>query len=35
VLDASKSPMAPVHVLRWYDDAWSESVIAPPGVVGR
>jgi general secretion pathway protein K len=20
-----------VHVLRWYDDAWSESAIAPPG----
>jgi hypothetical protein len=21
----------PVHVLRWYDDAWSESAITPPG----
>ncbi len=21
----------PVHVLRWYDDAWSESAILPPG----
>lgn len=21
----------PVHILRWYDDAWSESAIAPPG----
>jgi general secretion pathway protein K len=21
----------PVHVLRWYDDAWSESAISPPG----
>ena len=23
----------PIHVLRWYDDAWSESAIAPPGPV--
>ena len=21
----------PVHILRWYDDAWSESAISPPG----
>ncbi len=21
----------PVHILRWYDDAWSESAVAPPG----
>jgi general secretion pathway protein K len=21
----------PVHILRWYDDAWSESAITPPG----
>ena len=21
----------PVHVLRWYDDAWSESAVLPPG----
>jgi hypothetical protein len=21
----------PLHVLRWYDDAWSQSEIAPPG----
>jgi hypothetical protein len=21
----------PVHILRWYDDAWSESAIAPTG----
>lgn len=23
----------PVHILRWYDDAWSESAITPPGPV--
>ncbi len=23
--------MAPVHVLRWYDDAWSQAAILPPG----
>jgi hypothetical protein len=23
----------PIHVLRWYDDAWSESAILPPGSV--
>jgi general secretion pathway protein K len=22
----------PIHVLRWYDDAWSESAVLPPGV---
>jgi hypothetical protein len=22
-------PYAPVHVLRWYDDAWSQSVVLP------
>src|SRR5487761_2640637 len=21
----------PVHILRWYDDAWSESAVVPPG----
>jgi len=21
----------PVHILRWYDDAWSESAVTPPG----
>lgn len=25
----------PVHILRWYDDAWSESAIAPPGVLSQ
>jgi general secretion pathway protein K len=29
LLDARKF-FAPVHILRWYDDAWSESAIAPP-----
>jgi general secretion pathway protein K len=29
LLDA-RSFAIPVHVLRWYDDAWSESAIAPP-----
>ncbi len=24
----------PVHVLRWYDDAWSEAAIVPPGPGG-
>ncbi|HVO99445.1 MAG TPA: hypothetical protein VMT15_15345 [Bryobacteraceae bacterium] len=24
----------PVHVLRWYDDAWSEAAIVPPGPSG-
>jgi general secretion pathway protein K len=23
----------PIHILRWYDDAWSESAVLPPGVV--
>jgi general secretion pathway protein K len=23
----------PIHILRWYDDAWSESAISPPGLV--
>jgi general secretion pathway protein K len=34
LLDARRYSMAPVHVLRWYDDAWSESAIAPPAVLG-
>jgi hypothetical protein len=21
----------PIHILRWYDDAWSQSAILPPG----
>jgi general secretion pathway protein K len=32
----SKVYAMPVHVLRWYDDAWSESAIAPfPGMRGQ
>jgi general secretion pathway protein K len=25
-----KAYLTPVHVLRWYDDAWSQSALAPP-----
>lgn len=25
----------PVHVLRWYDDAWSESAITPPAPIAK
>lgn len=28
-----KSFQIPIHVLRWYDDAWSESAILPPGSI--
>jgi general secretion pathway protein K len=31
ILDPEVFPMMPVHVLRWYDDDWSESAITPPG----
>jgi general secretion pathway protein K len=30
MLDPRQYPGNPVHVLRWYDDAWSENEIAPP-----
>ena len=30
VLDRKRYPDMPLHVLRWYDDAWSQSAIAPP-----
>ena len=30
ILDPEVYPMMPVHVLRWYDDAWSEAAVAPP-----
>lgn len=30
ILDPTVYPSMPVHVLRWYDDDWSESAIAPP-----
>ncbi|MGH9557848.1 MAG: general secretion pathway protein GspK [Bryobacteraceae bacterium] len=33
LVDARQYYMEPVHVLRWYDDAWSQSAIAPPGAV--
>lgn len=33
ILDPEVYPMMPVHVLRWYDDDWSESAITPPGIV--
>ena len=32
LLDSRVYPMMPIRVLRWYDDAWSQSAIAPPGV---
>ncbi len=25
-------PQAPVHILRWYDDAWSQSAVLPPAL---
>jgi general secretion pathway protein K len=30
VLDRRGFPNMPLHVLRWYDDAWSQSAIMPP-----
>jgi len=30
LLDPMVYPNNPVHVLRWYDDAWSENAIVPP-----
>jgi hypothetical protein len=30
LLDRRRFFLTPVHVLRWYDDAWSQSAIAPP-----
>jgi general secretion pathway protein K len=30
VLDRRRYPDMPLHVLRWYDDAWSQSAIVPP-----
>ncbi|HML17308.1 MAG TPA: hypothetical protein VK419_09790 [Bryobacteraceae bacterium] len=34
LMDPRQYSMAPVQVLRWYDDAWSESAIAPPAIAG-
>lgn len=31
LLDRRRFFMMPVHVLRWYDDAWSQAAVAPPG----
>ncbi len=31
LLDPKKNYQMPVHVLRYYDDAWSELAVAPPG----
>ena len=33
MLDPQYFPGNPVHVLRWYDDAWSENEIAPPAAL--
>lgn len=33
LLDPTIYPMLPVHVLRWYDDGWSQSEVVPPGPV--
>jgi general secretion pathway protein K len=30
MVDPQFYPMTPVHVLRWYQDAWSQTAIAPP-----
>jgi general secretion pathway protein K len=30
LLDRRRYFLTPVHVLRWYDDAWSQSAVAPP-----
>ncbi|HLX44527.1 MAG TPA: hypothetical protein VKR43_13875 [Bryobacteraceae bacterium] len=36
ILDRRRFFLTPVQVLRWYDDAWSQSAIAPPaGAVAR
>jgi len=34
LLDPRSYPMMPAHVLRWYDDAWSQSAIIPRFVQG-
>ncbi|HLH38222.1 MAG TPA: hypothetical protein VKX39_03665 [Bryobacteraceae bacterium] len=33
ILDPMYYPGNPVHVIRWYDDAWSENEIAPPAAL--
>jgi general secretion pathway protein K len=32
LLDPRVYPMMPLRVLRWYDDAWSQNAVAPPGI---
>jgi hypothetical protein len=32
LVDPNLYPLAPVHILRWYDDAWSQSAVLPAGV---
>lgn len=32
LVDPQYFPYNPVHVLRWYDDAWSQSAILPPAL---
>jgi general secretion pathway protein K len=34
LLDPKTYFMMPAHVLRWYDDAWSQSALTPPQVPG-
>ncbi len=31
ILDPRNYPMMPIHVVRWYDDAWSQFSATPPG----
>jgi general secretion pathway protein K len=30
LVDEKIYPYAPVHILRWYEDAWSQTAVAPP-----
>ena len=32
LVDEKLYPYAPVHILRWYEDAWSQSAVAPPAL---
>jgi hypothetical protein len=31
-VDPNLYPLAPVHILRWYDDSWSQSAVLPPAL---
>ena len=33
IVDPAIYQFAPVHILRWYDDAWSQSAVVPPAVM--